>query len=95
MLTECSREGGFAEETQMCSPEGEKRLFTCSVRTGDAIQIDLNYVSSGTALGDCLRQAIRPFPDKLAVQDNLRSILQIDDRGSQHDQGKCSFLTKR
>jgi dihydroxyacid dehydratase/phosphogluconate dehydratase len=45
MFTEYSREGGGAAETPMGSPESEKGFFTSMVRTGDAVQIDLNRVS--------------------------------------------------
>jgi hypothetical protein len=45
MLTEGSREGGGAHEKPMGAPKGEKGLFADAVRTGDAIQVDLNSVS--------------------------------------------------
>ncbi|MGO8732668.1 MAG: hypothetical protein ACLQVM_07735 [Terriglobia bacterium] len=52
MFTEYSREGGGAAETPMGSPEGKKGFFTGMVRTGNAVQIDLNRVSSRATLGD-------------------------------------------
>jgi hypothetical protein len=48
----------------MDSPEGEKGLLAGVVRTGDTIEINLDF-SGSAALGDGLRQTICPFPHQL------------------------------
>jgi hypothetical protein len=69
-------------------PEGEKDLLAHVVGTGDTVEINLDF-SLRTALGDGVRQTIRPFPNKLPIQDNSDSISQIEDCGSQHNQNEC------
>jgi hypothetical protein len=51
----------------MCLPEGEKGLLAGTVRTGEAVQIDLDIAGAGAALRDGTGQMLRPFPDKLSL----------------------------
>jgi hypothetical protein len=78
----------------MCLPEGEKGLLAGAVRTGDAVQVDLDIACAGAALRDGTGQMVRPFPDKLSLYDNLGSISQMQDRGSQHDHARGTFRAK-
>ena len=77
----------------MVAPKGEKDLLSSVVRTGDAVEIDLDF-SPRTALGQDPRQIFRPFPGKLPLQDNPDSISQIENCGSQHDQDEGIFRSE-
>jgi hypothetical protein len=61
-------------------PEGEKGLLAGVVRTGDAIEINLN-LCGGTALSDGLRQTACPLAHEFSSQDDLCSIAQVKNRG--------------
>ena len=79
----------------MRPPKSKERALSGQIRAGDTIQINLDISRAEAALGDCVWQVIRPLPDKLAIQDNLRSISKVQDRSSQHNDANCSSLTNR
>jgi len=79
----------------MGSPEGEKGLLAHVVGTGDTVEINLDRVCRRAALGNCVRQAVCAFPDKLSVQNNPGLIAQIENRRSQHNQNECIFYSGR
>ena len=78
----------------MALPQAEQRAFARAIRTSDPVEVNFDF-SKRTAVSDGLRQTICPFPYKLSIQDNLGSIAQKEDRGSEHDpkKGKPPSIT--
>ncbi len=69
--------------------QSQKRLFAGVVGASDAVKIDFDF-AGWTALGDGLWQTIGPLAHKLPGQDNLHSITQVEDGGSQHTRNQCN-----
>jgi hypothetical protein len=70
-------------------PEGEKDLLARAVDTSYTVKIDLNF-SCRTAVSERDGQGLRPFANKLAIQDNPDPVAPIEDSGLQHDREKCT-----
>jgi hypothetical protein len=69
-------------------PEDDKDLFSHAISTGDPVKINLD-LTLRAALGEGIRQTFCPLLHKLPGQDDLNSISEVQDSGSQHKQWKC------